>query len=176
MSTFVGVAISGQAGSGKSTLARAILALRPDWRAGSFAAALKQDLASIGVNKGDPGFRAIAQAYGTDFARVKWGDDYWVQRLVEEQGGLAGLVIDDMRFPNELDVCKSAGLFTVRVDTPRELRALRLGYECPEHPSEVPPPGCHLVVAGHSSTPLELAQYVLSAARIPAFKPEDVPA
>lgn len=139
MSGYTGVAICGRAGSGKSTLAKAILELRHDLTAGSFAQALKWDLQKIGIVKGDPGFREIAQAYGTDHARVKYGPDYWVERL---RGGthslatLARLVIDDVRFPNEVAACRDDGLLIVRVEANVSTRENRLGYACPEHESE----------------------------------------
>lgn len=137
--TFTGVAISGRAGAGKSTLARAILEQRPDLRAGSFAAALKRDLQKIGIVKGDPAFREIAQIYGTEHCRVKYGPDYWVERLrggTHTLAGLAGLVVDDMRFPNEHAACGADGLLLVRVHADEDVRSKRLGGPCPEHPSE----------------------------------------
>lgn len=137
--TFTGVAISGRAGAGKSTLARVILEQRPDLRAGSFASALKRDLQKIGIAKGDPGFREIAQLYGTEHCRVKYGPDYWVERLRGGTHGaatLAGLVIDDMRFPNEHAACGADRLLLVRVHAEESVRTKRLGYPCPEHESE----------------------------------------
>lgn len=167
--TYTGVAISGKAGAGKTTLAKAILELtRPHLRGASFAAALKDDLARIDVEKGDPGFRELAQIYGTEHARAKYGADYWVRRLAEtNRGTLEGLVIDDMRFPNEHAACSRAGLLLVRVDAPYLVRTERLGYPCPDHSSETAMDGIDhdldLYVDGDklAATPAALAQVVL---------------
>lgn len=169
---FVGVGITGRAGSGKTTIARAILNLRHDWRSDSFAAALKSDLATLRCYKGDPGFREVAQAYGTEFMRGKYGPNVWFDRLVRHAGGsLDGLVIDDMRFQNETDGCKAAGLLLVEVLAPADVRRARLGYDCPDHPSETPPEGVHFRLHNDGSrTPDEMASEILTFARIPTIR------
>lgn len=125
-SAYSGVALSGRAGAGKSTVA-ALLAPALGLQVGSFAAALKRDLASLGCHKGDPGFREVAIAYGTTHKRAM-DADYWLRRLRDENGGsLAGLVLDDMRMTNEADAAEADGLLLVRLDVPPWVRAERLG-------------------------------------------------
>lgn len=124
---YTGVALSGRAGAGKSTVA-AIVAEQLGFSVGSFAAALKADLASLRCVKGDPGFREVAIAYGTTHKRAL-DPDYWIDRLRGPAGTLAWLVIDDMRMENELAAVKADGLLTVRLDVPAWVRAARLGLE-----------------------------------------------
>lgn len=158
-----GVALCGRAGSGKSSIAQAIVDLRPDWSRHSFAGALKADLQTLDIYKGDPGFRQIAQAYGTEFARGKYGEDYWIERLRDRiAGDWDGVVIDDMRFQNELDFCKAKGLLCISVYASEELRAERLGCLVPAHASENPPWDVWTTITNNGRKPPEFwAEYLL---------------
>jgi hypothetical protein len=122
-----GFAIAGRAGVGKTTLARALVRQLPELRIASFGGPLKADLERLGVFKGDAHFRDMAVAYG-DATRAK-NPDHWVERLRDAEGSFDGLVIDDVRKPNELDACERAGLLTVYVFAPDNVRAGRLGVQ-----------------------------------------------
>lgn len=132
---YTGITITGRAGAGKTTLADALEDATGLGR-GSFATYLKRDLAYLNCHKGDPGFREVAQAYGTEHARAKYGEDVWIERFIEVHNTLAGFIFDDARFPNEIARLRDAGHLTVRVMASELSRAYRLGGPCPDHPSE----------------------------------------
>ena len=128
MTGYVGVALCGRAGSGKSHLAAA-LATAGVCPGGvvSLATALKNDLAALGVNKGQPYARDMMIAYGQNRRAIN--PDYWIECLGEslhEDWG-SGLVCDDLRFPNELAHFRACGFLIVRVVTSRDVRGGRLG-------------------------------------------------
>ena len=74
----------------------------------------------IGHSK--PGFisltyRQILQLWGTEYRR-RQDPDYWVKRLEEKLQGLKKVVIDDVRFPNEVEMIHRLGGRVIRIDRP----------------------------------------------------------
>jgi hypothetical protein len=46
-------------------------------------------------------FRYLLQWWGTEYRRNNFGDNYWVDKLVEETKKYDKVIISDLRFPNE---------------------------------------------------------------------------
>lgn len=62
-------------------------------------------------------FRQILQLWGTEYRR-RQDPDYWVKRLEEKLHGLEKVVIDDVRFPNEVEMIHRLGGRVIRIDRP----------------------------------------------------------
>jgi hypothetical protein len=110
------VAISGRKFSGKTTLADA-LAKELNLRRYGFAMPLKEGLAKLGVIVDGPEKDVEAlQFIGTDYFR-KRDPDWWVKTFdrATTDREETGLVIDDVRFPNELQWARDNGFITVRL-------------------------------------------------------------
>jgi RecA/RadA recombinase len=124
----MGVALCGRAGSGKSHIARELVTSGAcPGGVVSLTTALKNDLAVLGVSKGQPFARDMMIAYGQNRRAIDV--DYWIKRLGEslhEDWG-RGIVCDDLRFPNELAHFRGLGFLIVRVVTSRDVRGDRLG-------------------------------------------------
>jgi hypothetical protein len=63
-------------------------------------------------------YRKLLQLWGTEYRR-KQDPDYWVKRLESKLAGLEKAVIDDVRFPNEVELIKRLGGKVIRIDRPQ---------------------------------------------------------
>lgn len=113
------IAIAGKMKSGKSTLAEA-LEVEYSLDRDSFADPIRQALAILGIEKGHPLYRPGAQYIGTDLVR-DYDRTWWVNLLAARhptQSALdrSGMLIDDVRFPNELEWAEDSGFLTVKVE------------------------------------------------------------
>lgn len=133
------IAIGGRMGAGKTTLAK-YLSDRYHFHHMSLAAPLKRDIVKMGfpeklVYEEKPDHvRALMQAYGQAWRALD--ENHWLDLLFKqiaeikdryntpslfEDRGIPGrrqgpfIVIDDLRFPNEMEALKDIGAFTVRV-------------------------------------------------------------
>ena len=85
------------------------------------------------ISHSKPGFisltyRQILQLYGTEYRR-RQDPDYWVKRLEEKLKGHERVVIDDVRFLNEVEMVQRLGGRVIRIDRP--------GAEKSRHESEI---------------------------------------
>lgn len=151
------IGICGIAGSGKSTAALHICHQLPYWRY-SFASPLKEavsDLFMIDMDVLDDPVdknkinsfwgmtpRRIMQLFGTEAMRNVFGSDFWTRQAEERLQVLAAkavanrlcVVIDDVRFPNEIDWIQDHGgkvLYIYRADRERDAT-----HEASAHASE----------------------------------------
>ena len=62
-------------------------------------------------------FRKLLQLWGTEYRR-RQDPDYWVKRLEAKLHGLERVVIDDVRFPNEVEMIQRLGGKVIRIDRP----------------------------------------------------------
>jgi energy-coupling factor transporter ATP-binding protein EcfA2 len=140
------VSIYGAKGSGKSTLATILCGTRVSFSNGemhfpviriSFADVLRNMLRAAGIPEkylttmkevpipgipGNPTGRYLLQTLGTDWGRENVDPDIWAYlaslRIAETLERGVDVVIDDMRFPNEVEVVKRLGGVLIRIDRP----------------------------------------------------------
>ena len=62
-------------------------------------------------------FRQLLQLWGTEYRRLQ-DPDYWVKRLEAKLHGLERVVIDDVRFLNEVEMIQRLGGKVIRIDRP----------------------------------------------------------
>ena len=126
------IAISGKQGSGKSTLAAALGAtMGCQHMKFAFPLYLMHDaVCNVAKEFGlEPAKKEgkLLQFIGTEWGRETFGQDVWVNclkhRLEKSTANL--IIIDDMRFPNELAMLKEIGATTVRLECSEELRSTR---------------------------------------------------
>ena len=133
------VGISGPAGSGKDFLAQAMVRTWPHFRVLSFATALKLKGLGRGFSAEElfvtkpPHVRQWLQEYGTDVCRAH-DPHTWIDKLIllADMFGWDDLLIPDVRFPNELDMCD----LTIRVHSDRPRLTGPLGTHSTEHALE----------------------------------------
>jgi hypothetical protein len=70
--------------------------------------------------------RGLLQELATDVIRSQFGNDIWVTYLVNTHLGEDRIVVDDLRFKNELKVFHDAGFITIRLEVPEDCRIQRL--------------------------------------------------
>lgn len=146
------IGFTGYAGSGKSTAAQ-ILIRKHGFTLVKFAGSLKQMARCLGLGEreieGDlkevphpllcgKSPRQFMQLLGTEFGREMIGQDLWVRVAMAgaaralDQGGR--VVIDDVRYPNEVAAIRDMGGRVLRISRPG------VG-PVNGHTSESPPPG-----------------------------------
>ena len=147
------IGLSGFAGSGKSTVA-SILEEKHGFVRIRFAGPLKDMLRQIGLTDyelegdGKEVPNAILQGktprYAMQTLGTEWGRDLvgplfwskvWEQSVIASlREGARGIVVDDLRFPNELETLKDLGGWHVRLIRSRGTDAMTLAAHA--HPSE----------------------------------------
>lgn len=113
-------------GAGKSTRAKQICDFMPGTRIESMAAPLKDIARTLFRMTGKD--RVLLQSIGTKMREID--KDVWVSALLHRVGPTDSIVVDDVRFPNEVRALKEAGFTIVYVDvseTERESN-LRTAY------------------------------------------------
>lgn len=63
--------------------------------------------------------RPLLQFWGTEYRRQLCRDDYWLRKM--EALLMPGVVVTDIRFPNEADLVRKAGGWIVHVERPMEV-------------------------------------------------------
>ena len=109
--------LSGKMKSGKTTIAQH-LCDKYGFQRFSFATAVRREVArGMGMSleawnaleaDNKASVRPILQAWGHG-RRMISGENYWVAKVLEEIEGLPRVVIDDVRYPNELQAIRKAG-------------------------------------------------------------------
>jgi len=150
------IGISGPMGAGKTTLAKD-LCNNLDFTRFSFAGPVRQEVADgMGIDlqtlmtledvKGKSQFRQIYQAWGNGMRTIR-RPDYWINKLFDHiESGEAQMeaneavnivVIDDVRYPNEVQAIKDRGGMMIHLEISTN-EQLRRGMEPQflEHPSE----------------------------------------
>lgn len=116
------IGLSGKSGSGKSWLAE-YAEHNYGFLVMSFAGPLKADLVRLGFDSAlvyshkPPHIRKLLQAYG--MAARKEDPNWWVKRLFNNidmlYDGEHRIIIDDVRFENEVDAIRAAGGYVYRM-------------------------------------------------------------
>lgn len=82
----------------------------------------------------------LLQVLGTDWGRTVYGSNVWVDalknRITKESAEI--IIIDDLRFPEELLAFKQSNAISIRLEAPEALRKVRAeGWrDATDHPSE----------------------------------------
>lgn len=138
------VGVTGYKGSGKSEVAR-ILVNRHGFTRMRFAERLKLACKAMGASHaevdgglkeapsamlGGKTWRWAMQSLGTEWGRKLLCDDFWVRQWKDavaklDPKAVYGVVVDDVRFPNEVDAVHELGGVVWRVDRPGN------GPKCP---------------------------------------------
>lgn len=126
------IALHGKMKSGKTTLAEAFQEGTDPFEVdiASFAGPLKRGLAMMNIHKGHPLYRQTAQYIGTDIIR-DYDPNWWVKLMdMHYQANIVDpflktIIIDDLRFPNELEWCEMAGFLTVKLEVSEYTQILR---------------------------------------------------
>jgi hypothetical protein len=140
------IAVSGKTASGKTSLCRELVRqLRiggyTNWRVVSIAAEVKNRAGALfnvevtAENKAV--FRPLLQAMA-DVNIAVGNPERWVRWLLNNQPRNMNLIIDDVRFPYELEFLKNevgVSLYTVRLEVPEWLRVKRYEQQYKESPS-----------------------------------------
>ena len=120
------VIFSGKQFSGKDTLAHIMLEKMPDFKRVAIADIIKL---VYGEQKGltYEEIEANKPKYRPDLINLgNWGraqdPDYWLKKILEQKGNI---FVTDVRMRHEYEVFKSAGAISIRVEAPREIRAIR---------------------------------------------------
>ena len=131
------IALSGYIGSGKTTISQRLVERYGYIRMG-FADVLKDELAAeLGIPVQDLYTEGVKEQYRTQMQALGSGRresdyHYWVRKFIEKfnssemQVGVGiwskptNVIVDDMRYPNELVALARLGFSTVRLDCPYE--------------------------------------------------------
>ena len=137
------IAISGPAGSGKTTFAEFFVKKYGFTRTGFANAVKKVGMDEYGLTYeeafGHNKNRTVLQEIGHGH-RVKYGERYWVDKLLEQINGMDNVIIDDVRYLNEYQTLKDNGFIMVRINASEPIRRSRIPKTFPEnpnHPSEI---------------------------------------
>lgn len=125
------IGITGYMQSGKDTAAKNFEKLLPRYSHPihilHFAAQIKLDVAAaigqtpewVEEHKKDPVIRHLLQWYGNDYAKSEWGQDVWLQKLIDAVVRVkdpAIIIIPDVRFTLEADWIRQNNGVIVRVE------------------------------------------------------------
>lgn len=120
------IIFSGKQFSGKDTVAKIMLAKMPTFKRCAMGDIIKltygkkNGLTYEEIEKNKPVYRPDLIKLGN------WGrsqdPDYWLKKIISQPGNI---MVTDVRVPHELEVFKSAGAITIRVEASRDTRAKR---------------------------------------------------
>lgn len=134
------IGICGYIGSGKTTAANALIEI--GYTRVRFAETLKNMLKCLGLTDAQVDGadkekvhsyfgktpRYMMQTLGTEWGRNLINKDIWILDWAYRVGNTGGaIVIDDMRFPNEVQAIRDLGGFILRIDR---------AHKSDDHPSE----------------------------------------
>lgn len=120
------IILSGKQFCGKDTFAKFLLEFLPDFKRIGLGDAIKleygrqKNLTFEEIEANKPQYRADLIALG-DWGRSQ-DPDYWLKKIIEQDDNV---IVPDLRMPHELKVFKAHGAISIRVEAPRENRALR---------------------------------------------------
>lgn len=141
------IAISGKANTGKDHVAKLICSTY-QYFPFSFALHFKMEMVGMGdvtyeevMHTKPPHVRHMIQERGTEYGRMLYGDDLWVDTIhawftyFSSEWGTNKFIIPDIRFPNEAEYVKKMGGKIFRVTSDRIINTA-LTQEQQKHISE----------------------------------------
>lgn len=148
MSSTIIIALSGGQGAGKSSLKDAILRKVPGATSVKLASIIYEmhgAIRQIALKYGIPMKKKdgkLLQLLGHEWGRAVFGEDVWVRTTKKECASLTEMydviVVDDVRYDNELEALYEMGAILVKLDIPEEVRKARIPHTWREgdHASE----------------------------------------
>ncbi len=120
------IIFSGKQFSGKDTLAKILLEKMPTFKRFAMGDAIKDTFAKQN-NLTVAHIEANKAHYRTELIKLgNWGrsqdPDYWLKQIISQEGDI---FVTDVRKKHEYEVFKNAGATSIRVESPREMRAQR---------------------------------------------------
>jgi hypothetical protein len=70
--------------------------------------------------------RALLQDLGTETGRRYFGEDIWVNTVLEQTKDYENVVVDDCRYQNEFEALRKAGFATIRIEVPHNIQMVRV--------------------------------------------------
>jgi len=120
------IILSGKQFSGKDTVAKFLLEFMPDYKRIGIGDAIKLEYGKTHNLTFDE-IETNKHMYRSDLIELgNWGRnqdaDYWLKKIIEQD---ENVIVPDIRVPHELELFKKYGAIAIRVEAPRENRALR---------------------------------------------------
>lgn len=120
------IVISGKQFSGKDTFAKFLLEFLPNFRRIGIADSIKLEYGKLN-NLTFEEIEKNKHLYRADLIELgNWGraqdDNYWLNKIIEADGSV---IVPDIRLPKELEIFKSHGAISMRIEAPRENRGTR---------------------------------------------------
>ena len=120
------IGLLGKMGAGKTTLANKIIKCYPEMKKMSFADPLKQIAVDLFDMKHKD--RKLLQQIGTKMREID--DNVWANALLRKIGSDQNIIIDDVRYLNEIILLKNAGfkICYLDIDETDRIKYLRMIY------------------------------------------------
>lgn len=127
----VWIGLAGKMGAGKDTVATVLAGLYGEAYVRGFAAGVKDKARAQGIDPTvkTPSVRATLQEIGQGERERQ--ADYWIQRYWEWAKAApdfphVNLIVDDVRYPNEVEFLRSKGFRVGFIEVPEQVRMVRL--------------------------------------------------
>jgi len=119
------IAICGKMGSGKTTLANNIIINNPYFKKHSLAAGVKKFARFVYDIPEEKKDRVLFQKIG-DGARNELFEDIWITTMLRQCGEDEYLIVDDVRYYNEVIKLKEQGWNLIKINISNELQEQRI--------------------------------------------------
>jgi len=127
----VKIAICGKMGSGKTTLANNIIINHPDFAKHSLAAGVKKFARFVYDIPEEKKDRVLFQKIG-DGARTELFEDIWITTMLRQCGSEEYLIVDDVRYYNEVIKLKEQGWNIIKINISNKLQEQRIKRTYPD--------------------------------------------
>jgi len=127
----VKIAICGKMGSGKTTLANNLIKAYPIFKKRSLASGVKKFARFVYDIPSEKKDRILFQKIG-DGARTELFEDIWITTMLRQCEGEDFLIVDDVRYYNEVVKLKQKGWNIIKINISNELQEQRIQRTYPD--------------------------------------------